>query len=195
MTCMTGVSHVRWHNMSYFSKVHVWCMPVGLGTSGLRSAQESPRRVQVPLLCFFTILLLSPRTMQTCSSKSPPGSDKDVSISKGKAYWTITEEAALIDFLFARKQEGKMTDSTIFKDMAFWEVALEIQNLFKRGVEKNMALCKPKWRAICVLFFMSQVYLTCMTSWRPYMIPSLHWSLSWDLYEMIRKEWTQWKQT
>jgi len=57
--------------------------------------------------------------MQTCSSKSPPGSDKDVSISKGKAYWTITEEAALIDFLFARKQKGKMTDSTMFKDMVF----------------------------------------------------------------------------
>ncbi len=88
--------------------------------------------------------------MQTRSSKKRPIPDDMGGSKKGKAHWTPQEEAALIQFLFDKKNET--TSGTMFKDSIFQQAALHIQPLHVKGSQKSMSSCKSKWKSVCISF-------------------------------------------
>lgn len=94
--------------------------------------------------------------MQTRSSGSATTSeDLPVLGKKAKTKWTVADEAALIHFLFERK--NSMTDNFMFRDAIFREAAIEVDRLREGGAPKSLESCKAKWSKVrssfvCVLY-------------------------------------------
>jgi len=80
---------------------------------------------------------------------------------RGKAYWSILEEAALIQLLFERRDE--MTSRFTFKEPVFQQVVSVLKRLREKGVEKNADSCRSKWRRVCI-FILYVFYCTCVVT-------------------------------
>jgi hypothetical protein len=87
---------------------------------------------------------------------------QDDTLSRKNAYWTQTEEVALIEFLTERK--GDMTSGNTFKEKVFSQAAEKIKHLHQRGAIKDFKSCKSKWTSVCISLYVLYLYADCMTS-------------------------------
>ena len=99
--------------------------------------------------------------MQTCSSKSV-SSEEDVHplirILETKAFWSINNKAALINFFMQKK--AKFGSNAMFKKGVFGEAAKEFNKMREKGGKKTRDLCKAKWAKVCIFF---QFFHICST--------------------------------
>lgn len=71
-------------------------------------------------------------------------------ILETKAFWSINDEAALIDFFTLKKAEFGL--NAMFKKGVFGEAAKEINKMREKGGEKTGDSCKAKWAKVCIFF-------------------------------------------
>jgi hypothetical protein len=63
------------------------------------------------------------------------------------AHWVSSDEAALIDFLVARKEQ--VGDGFNFKNVTWTAAAAHMVAYTEKGGPKTAAVCKNKWARVC----------------------------------------------
>ena len=68
-----------------------------------------------------------------------------------KAFWTVEEEDALLQYLLDHKSE--VGDGANFPNSVLQGLSQQIQPLFQKGAAKNPKSCKSKWSNVSPTLF------------------------------------------